>query len=173
MFLAHEGSMAAYHYHRLLLDPSDITAPPTNKTNISDANFDSNMMIILAALLCALLCAVALNSIVRCFLRCTASPAHDTAAVAVTATGVKKAALSWIPVVAYEAGPGPPIDCPICLGELAGGEDVRLFPICNHAFHVKCIDRWLLLHSSCPTCRQPLIQHSSISSADHVRVQIN
>ncbi|XP_047949272.1 RING-H2 finger protein ATL74-like [Salvia hispanica] len=141
----------AHHYHRLLLDPSDITAPAVNKTNTSydGGDFDGNMMIILAALLCALLCAVALNSTVRCFLRCSASRGGGREAA------VKKAALSRIPVVAYEAGPAT--DCPICLGEFVGGEDVRLFPMCNHEFHASCIDRWLILHSSCPTCRRLLI----------------
>lgn len=158
--------MAAYHYHRLLLDPSDITAPPspTSKTNTSyngDPNLDGNMMIILAALLCALLCAVALNSIVRCFLRCaTTSHRHEASA---PLASLKKAALSRIPVVAYEAALHvPATDCPICLGEFVAGEDVRFFPACNHAFHVKCIDRWLVLHSSCPTCRRPLIGDSSV-----------
>ncbi|XP_042012254.1 RING-H2 finger protein ATL74-like [Salvia splendens] len=141
----------AHHYRRLLLDPSDITAPAVNKTSPSydGGDFDGNMMIILVALLCALLCAVALNSTVRCFLRCSASRGGGREAA------VKKEALSRIPVVAYVAGPAT--DCPICLGEFVAGEDVRLFPTCNHEFHASCVDRWLILHSSCPTCRRLLI----------------
>ncbi|KAI3461726.1 hypothetical protein Pfo_018389 [Paulownia fortunei] len=174
--------MGTYRYHlpRLLLD-SDITVPPTygNKTNGTyngDTNFDGNMVIILAALLCALICALGLNSIVRCALRCTGTFAYDTAdevAARLASTSLKKEALSQIPVVVYKSGLHfPATDCPICLGEFIEGEDVWIFPRCNHGFHVKCIDRWLVLHSSCPTCRQPLIEHSASASAEHVRVQI-
>ncbi|KAH6814473.1 RING/U-box superfamily protein [Perilla frutescens var. frutescens] len=183
MFLAtiiHEGSMACYRYrHRLLLDPSDITVPATyaNKTSGSyngDASFDGNMVIILAALLCALLCALGLNSVVRCFLRCSTTYVHESPDEVAAATGLKKEALSRIPVVPYKAGMDiPATDCPICIGEFVEGEDVRFFPRCNHGFHVKCIDRWLILHSSCPTCRQPLFGLSSSSSTDHVRIQIS
>lgn len=175
---------ASYRYHhRLLLDPSDITVPPTfgNKTSgsyDSDASFDGNMVVILAALLCALLCALGLNSVVRCFLRCsTSTHGHETeddVVAQLAATGLKKEALSRIPVVVYKAGLHvPATDCPICIGEFVEGEDVRFFPRCSHGFHVKCIDRWLVLHSSCPTCRQPLVGYSSSSSTDHVRIQIS
>lgn len=130
---------------------ANITAPPTYN---GEANFDGNMVIVLAALLCALLCALGLNSIVRCFLRC--STTREEAATGV----VEKAASSRIPAVVYAAAlHTPATDCPICLGDFVEGEDVRFFPRCNHGFHVKCIDKWLVLHSSCPTCRQPLLEH--------------
>lgn len=168
-----------YHLHRLLLD-SNITVTPTygNKTNgfyNGDANLDSNMVIILAALLCALLCALGLNSIVRCALRCTGTLGHETADVRLASSNLKKEMLSQIPVVVFnsELHIIPATDCPICLGEFIEGEDVRIFPRCNHGFHVKCIDRWLVLHSSCPTCRQPLIEHSTNANTEHVSVQIS
>ncbi|GJN07462.1 hypothetical protein PR202_ga25295 [Eleusine coracana subsp. coracana] len=30
---------------------------------------------------------------------------------------------------------------------------VRALPHCQHIFHVRCIDNWLLRHASCPLCR--------------------
>ena len=30
---------------------------------------------------------------------------------------------------------------------------VRALPQCQHIFHVRCIDNWLLRHASCPLCR--------------------
>ncbi|KAL5232302.1 hypothetical protein ABZP36_031078 [Zizania latifolia] len=61
--------------------------------------------------------------------------------------------------VAYTAGldlaGSSPSLCAICLAEFASGERVRVLPNCNHGFHPHCIDRWLRVHPTCPTCRQP------------------
>lgn len=179
--------MTATHLNRLrrLLLDSDTTFTPTNanKTNSSyneNTNFDSNMVIILAALLCALVCALGLNTIVRCALGCSARTtfAHEAADdVAVRLASVislkKESALSRIPVVVYKSGLHlPATDCPICLGEFVEGEDVRILPRCDHGFHVKCIDRWLVLHSSCPTCRRPLVEDSTGANVENVTVEI-
>lgn len=135
-------------------------------TGNGDSDFDSNMVIILAALLCALICALGLNSIVRCALRCSRrlidfESADDFAAT----TGLKKDALKRIPVVVYKSGVNiPATECPICLTEFSQAEKVRILPGCNHCFHLKCIDTWLLSHSSCPTCRQLLFQQSTSST---------
>ncbi|XP_020253697.1 RING-H2 finger protein ATL74-like [Asparagus officinalis] len=151
--------------------------PPPSPTNggdgrhrpvAGDANFDTNMVIILAALLCALICALGLNSIVRCVLRCGRRIAFETAeetAARLAATGLKKKALRQIPVAVYGSeGANIPVaatDCPICLGEFADGEKVRVLPKCNHGFHVRCIDTWLASHSSCPTCRHSLLDRAT------------
>ena len=43
--------------------------------------------------------------------------------------------------------------CYICLEEFSKGEEIRELP-CHHAFHQKCVDKWLLRSSrKCPTCR--------------------
>lgn len=169
-----------YRPPRLLLN-SDIDVPATylnNLTTVSsdngDSNFDSNMVIILAALLCALICALGLNSIVRCALQRTST----TTTMSAYETGgdhggsLEKEALGRIPVVVYGSGLRiPATECPICLGEFVEGEEVRILPRCNHGFHVKCIDRWLVLHLSCPNCRQEC--YVSGGDAEHVRVQFN
>ena len=154
--------MASLHYRRLL--GRDLLAPPgnggynANESNyISENNFDTNMVIILAALLCTLICALGLNSIVRFALRCRRR--FYTEGTEQAATGLKKRALSQIPVLVYGVGSEiPATECPICLGEFVEGERVRVLPKCNHGFHVKCIDRWLLSHSSCPNCRHSLLE---------------
>ncbi|KAG8371576.1 hypothetical protein BUALT_Bualt13G0102300 [Buddleja alternifolia] len=180
--------VSTYKYHRLprLLLDSGIHVEPTNGSTTSsgiynkEANFDSNKVIVLVALLCALICALGLKSIVRCALRCTRTLDYgigddEMAARLASSNNLKKEALSnYIPVVVYK--PGLDIlatDCAICLGEFVEGEDVRVFPGCNHGFHVRCIDRWLVLRSSCPTCRRPLIEDSMSGGAQHVSVQIN
>ncbi|KAJ8485216.1 hypothetical protein OPV22_017701 [Ensete ventricosum] len=143
------------------------TRPHTGSGNA----FDTNMVIILAALLCALIFALGLNSIVRCALRCGRRLAFETpeeAATRLAATGLEKRALRRIPVAVYGSGVDiPATDCPICLTEFADGEKVRVLPRCHHGFHVRCIDKWLSSHSSCPTCRQSLLDHGTEDGACH------
>lgn len=176
--------------HRLLLDTQSSAPPPPatdngNRTRSSiftnEANFDTNMVIILAALLCALICALGLNSIVRCALRCSRRFAFETTAdennaarrLAASTTGLKKSALRQIPVAIYSSGINiKSTDCPICLGEFMDGEKVRVLPKCNHGFHVRCVDTWLLSHSSCPTCRQSLLEQTTTNYPDAAAPEI-
>lgn len=158
---------------RRFLD-TELSVPPVsgiNKTHdgyINETNFDTNMVIILAALLCALIGALGLNSIVRCALRCSHRFAMETseqAAARLAATGLKKRDLRQIPVAVYGEGVNiPATECPICLGEFVDGEKVRILPKCNHGFHVRCIDTWLLSHSSCPNCRHSLLESATNSA---------
>lgn len=153
---------------RLLLGSGVAAAAPTDGVNATVAtkgrgDFDGNMVIILAALLCALLCAVGLNSAARFALRCArrSPPPPDPA------PGIDKSVLKRIPVAVYGAGAGiPATECSICLGELRKGEKVRILPRCSHGFHVGCIDKWLASHSSCPVCRQPLIETPASDGAE-------
>lgn len=174
-----EASPFAQRPCRLLLDVEQ--SPPLeshgNKPRDpyggNEATFDKNMVIILAVLLCALIFALGLNSIVRCALRCSRRLSLETGSQAtgrMAATGLKKSALRRIPVSVYQAGLGIPAataatECPICLGEFEDGEKVRVLPQCHHGFHVGCIDTWLISHSSCPTCRQSLLEPNPPPSA--------
>ena len=44
-------------------------------------------------------------------------------------------------------------NCSICLDNLNYKQYKRILPNCNHYFHKKCIDKWLLKNSNCPICR--------------------
>ncbi|KAK1420014.1 hypothetical protein QVD17_29516 [Tagetes erecta] len=46
--------------------------------------------------------------------------------------------------------------CAVCLCEFTEHENLRLLPVCSHAFHTHCIDTWLLSNSTCPLCRGTL-----------------
>lgn len=156
---------------------STISATDANPRTLGGSNsdaknmstLDTNMVIILAALLCALICALGLNSVLRCVLRCTRrstpneDPTHSNPHANVP-KGIKKRDLKRIPVYSYSSElKTKATECLICLGEFVEGEKVRVLPKCNHGFHVKCIDTWLRSHSSCPTCRQPLILHQTLA----------
>lgn len=164
--------ISAHRPHRLFLDMETGMPPISLNSTIGsytgDANFDNNMVIVLAALLCALICALGLNSAIRCALRCgyrfgLGTPDQQTPSRQLASTtGLKKSALSRIPVIAYGSGLNlTGTDCPICLGEFAEGEKVRVLPMCSHGFHAKCIDTWLLSNSSCPLCRQALLGYTT------------
>jgi len=50
-------------------------------------------------------------------------------------------------------GDKEPFDCAVCLCEFDAEDRLRLLPLCGHAFHLNCIDTWLLSNSTCPLCR--------------------
>ncbi|GMN33147.1 hypothetical protein TIFTF001_004003 [Ficus carica] len=179
-------SVTPFYYRRLLLHtPLTTASPPTpisgtgavhghdpsssssSEQYPGDSSFDANVVMVLSVLLCALICSLGLNSIIRCALRCStfvsssSSSSSAAGAGAATNTGVKKKALKTFPTVNYSADmnlPGVDIECAICLSEFAAGDRVRLLPKCNHGFHVRCIDKWLNSHSSCPKCRHNLLE---------------
>lgn len=72
--------------------------------------------------------------------------------------GLHRSAIDSITVVGFKKGEGiiDGTDCSVCLSEFEEGEGVRLLPKCSHAFHVSCIDTWLLSHKNCPLCRAPV-----------------
>ncbi|KAJ6949015.1 hypothetical protein NC651_003126 [Populus alba x Populus x berolinensis] len=155
-----QGFLGDFYSRRLLLhnplyQSSDTATPPAPGNTASDNSFDANVVMVLSVLLCALICSLGLNSIIRCALRCS------NLVTSTANTGVKRKALKTFPIVKYSTDsnlPGLDTQCVICLSEFTPGEHVRLLPKCNHGFHVKCIDKWLSSHSSCPTCRHCLIE---------------
>ncbi|KAI4336113.1 hypothetical protein L6164_014682 [Bauhinia variegata] len=73
-------------------------------------------------------------------------------------SGLDQAILDALPVFYYNdvLGLEGPLDCAVCLCEFSKEDKLRLLPICSHAFHVHCIDTWLLSNSTCPLCRATL-----------------
>lgn len=43
--------------------------------------------------------------------------------------------------------------CTICQDDLAEGERVRAIRACQHLFHSRCLDPWLISKGDCPLCR--------------------
>ncbi|XP_074369377.1 RING-H2 finger protein ATL78-like [Apium graveolens] len=127
-------------------------------------DFDTDVVMILSVLMCAVICLLGLNSVIRCTLRCSrfaASESNASSSTSLANKGITKKALKTFPVVKYSAElklPGLGAECVICLSEFTPKQHVKLLPKCNHGFHVKCIDRWLTSHSSCPICRNCLFQ---------------
>ncbi|CAN8307748.1 unnamed protein product [Cochlearia groenlandica] len=43
--------------------------------------------------------------------------------------------------------------CSICLVDYIKTYMIRVLPDCNHLFHDKCVDPWLLVNATCHVCR--------------------
>ncbi|GMH31423.1 hypothetical protein Nepgr_033266 [Nepenthes gracilis] len=75
-------------------------------------------------------------------------------------SGLDQALIDDLPVFYYEDIIGlkqQPFDCAVCLSEFSNHDKLRLLPMCSHAFHVNCIDTWLLSNSTCPLCRGAIL----------------
>ncbi|KAK4789377.1 hypothetical protein SAY86_020696 [Trapa natans] len=74
-------------------------------------------------------------------------------------SGLDQSIIDALPIFLYReivGGLSEPFDCPVCLCEFSGKDKLRLLPLCSHAFHIDCIDTWLLSNSTCPLCRRSL-----------------
>lgn len=173
--LFYKELMNIQYSRRLLLNNAPTGgAPPSTNSPVDPTEpynggngFDANVVMVLSVLLCALICSLGLNSIIKCAIRCSGFRSAENSSnnrdlsAKLANTGIKKKALKTFAVVNYSPDmklPGLDTECVICLSEFAVGDKVRLLPKCQHGFHVRCIDKWLNSHSSCPTCRHCLIE---------------
>jgi hypothetical protein len=74
-------------------------------------------------------------------------------------SGLSSSAVGALPAVRFGdaaavALAGRATECAVCLGAFDAAELLRVLPACHHAFHAKCVDTWLLAHSTCPVCRR-------------------
>ncbi|KAK7247545.1 hypothetical protein RIF29_42430 [Crotalaria pallida] len=168
--LVHELLGDSHSRKLLLQNPLDPPANSHNSTNLlylRGHNLDANVILLLSVLLCGLICSLGLNFIIRCGLRCSNlfinidSSSTTNPSPRLSNIGIKEKALKTFPIVTYSADlniSSLDTECVICLSEFTNDEKVRILPKCNHGFHVPCIDKWLSSHSSCPKCRQCLIE---------------
>eukprot|EP01038_Epipyxis_sp_PR26KG_P016225 gene16225-22080_t len=95
--------------------------------------------------------------------------------------GASENAISELPLITIEDSHIQGSDdhtCPICLNEMAVGDQARSFR-CNHIFHKQCVDEWLRVNASCPTCRKlvfgdaPSSQSISLNPTSQTQSSIN
>ncbi|RZR71231.1 hypothetical protein BHM03_00004205 [Ensete ventricosum] len=148
--------------------------PPTSFEN----RITPTILLIIVILAAIFFISGLLHLLVRCLLR----PSHrePDAMTNVTAlqgelqqlfhlhdSGVDQSFIDSLPVFQYNSivGLKDPFDCAVCLCEFQSDDKLRLLPGCSHAFHLQCIDTWLLSHSTCPLCRRSLPTELSPASS--------
>ncbi|KAL5977563.1 hypothetical protein ACLOJK_041461 [Asimina triloba] len=142
----------------------------SSQPTLGAGHFDANFIMVLSITVCATVCALGLHFALRrsvywCSRRepestdgggATATMTIHEPSAAVASTGVDKEALQAFPKLTYSTSLKLP-ECTICLSDFVGGDQVRVLPKCSHGFHLKCIDKWLKSHTSCPNCRHCLV----------------
>ncbi|KAM3223182.1 hypothetical protein ACQJBY_056869 [Aegilops geniculata] len=147
--------------------PNPAASSSSSSAPAAMISIDPNMVVILASLLCALVC---LALVARCTCR-HARRSSPFAGNSITMTlplpprGLKKKAIDALPVTAVKEGHQLEEQCAICLADLAAGEELRVLPRCGHSFHVACVDVWLRVHATCPSCRATILDSSTSSSS--------
>ncbi|KAL9155734.1 hypothetical protein ABFS82_09G024600 [Erythranthe guttata] len=73
-------------------------------------------------------------------------------------SGLDRSSIDALPVFYYKdvivvMGSKEPFDCAVCLCEFSESDKLKFLPDCGHAFHIQCIETWLLSNSTCPLCR--------------------
>ncbi|CAH2069600.1 unnamed protein product [Thlaspi arvense] len=91
-------------------------------------------------------------------------------------SGVDQSFIDALPLFHYKTVIGHrhdvPFDCAVCLCEFKPEDEVRILPKCSHAFHVDCIDKWLLANSTCPLCRDNLLLSLTAPSSPPLVLQL-
>ncbi|XP_073158220.1 RING-H2 finger protein ATL79-like [Henckelia pumila] len=166
-------------FHSRLSPPAYTAAEPPSKCDAqrcpwwpysSSKEFKANTALVIVILICALICGLAFNSAIRYVIRMHYGRRRRRGRPEEGKPDLESGpgrAEAEIRVLDYTEGmklAGEETECIICLSEFAIGEKLRVLEDCKHGFHVKCIQQWLLLHSSCPTCRTKCSVKSSTHS---------
>ncbi|KVI09622.1 RING-H2 finger protein ATL70-like [Cynara cardunculus var. scolymus] len=83
----------------------------------------------------------------------TDSDSDDNRCMRALHQGFDDDVLSTFPTFLYSEAVNYGSGCSICLADYNPANVIRLMPKCGHLFHVKCIDKWLKVHPTCPVCR--------------------
>ncbi|MCO5552595.1 hypothetical protein L7F22_006109 [Adiantum nelumboides] len=84
-----------------------------------------------------------------------ASPAPPPPLIHGRNSGVDRALIDILPTFFFASlhGLKEGLECAVCLSRFDTLDILRLLPKCRHAFHLECVDTWLVSHSTCPLCR--------------------
>ncbi|KAJ0810150.1 putative transcription factor C2H2 family [Helianthus annuus] len=140
-------------------------SPPAS-TSSSSTSTSSSIIIVIIVIASAIIVSASIYLLLRFFSRrCNRSavqsfpPANDAVSernhhVICIDTG-KVESLDSLPMFTFSSLTGNIAggDCAVCLSKFEPVDQLRLLPLCCHAFHTECIDAWLKSNQTCPLCR--------------------
>ncbi|XAR69473.1 hypothetical protein NMG60_11001066 [Bertholletia excelsa] len=85
--------------------------------------------------------------------------------------GVDRAVVESLPIFRFGSlrGDKDGLECAVCLNPFEPTEVLKLLPKCKHAFHVECVDKWLITHGTCPLCRHQVDLQDLLFLADDIK----
>ncbi|XP_010929214.1 RING-H2 finger protein ATL13 [Elaeis guineensis] len=170
-WVSHESIESGDLLSPVPLPSPHLQPPPSSPFEQSYSNNKISPSILLIIVILAVIFFISglLHLLIRCLMRRTNSDPEDLDNVTAHQgqlqqlfhlhdAGVDQSFIDTLPVFLYKAiiGLKDPFDCAVCLCEFEADDKLRLLPKCSHAFHMECIDTWLLSHSTCPLCRRSL-----------------
>jgi len=141
-----------------------------------------SVLVIILILLMTLLISVSICFLLRCLNRCShrsVLPLSSSSSVATVTSDSRRfsghrvspetersSVLDSLPIfkfssVTRRSSSMNSGDCAVCLSKFEPEDQLRLLPLCCHAFHADCIDIWLVSNQTCPLCRSPLFASES------------
>ncbi|CAN8254148.1 unnamed protein product [Cochlearia groenlandica] len=147
-------------------------------------NLKPSVLVITLILLMTFLISVSICFLLRCLNRCShrasllPPPSSSSSSAAVTSDSrrfsghrvspetERSSVLDSLPIfkfssVTRRSNSSSSGDCAVCLSKFESEDQLRLLPLCCHAFHADCIDIWLVSNQTCPLCRSPLFTSDS------------
>ncbi|KAG0554572.1 hypothetical protein M758_12G105200 [Ceratodon purpureus] len=145
--------------------------PPTPPSSSGGTHINPSVVVIVVILSVVFILSGFLHLLARCLgRRRQPAPRHHSPLVSALHgqlqhlfhlhdAGVEQVFIDTLPVFSYGSirGLKDSADCAVCLTEFGDDDRLRLLPKCKHAFHLECIDTWLLSNSTCPLCRRSLL----------------
>ncbi|KAG2324699.1 hypothetical protein Bca52824_007427 [Brassica carinata] len=157
-----------------LIDPSHGDSHSSSLDSLKPS-----VLVIILILLMTLLISVSICFLLRCLNRCSShhsplSPPSSSFSSdslrfsnrRVSPETERSSVLDSLPVfkfssVTRRSSASTSSDCAVCLSKFEPDDQLRLLPLCCHAFHADCIDIWLVSNQTCPLCRSPLFASES------------
>ncbi|KFK35224.1 hypothetical protein AALP_AA5G256500 [Arabis alpina] len=156
------------------------TSNSSHSSSSSSSSLDSlkpSVLVITLILLMTLLISVSICFLLRCLNRCSNNNYHHSPSVTtvdsrrfsghrVSPETESSSILDSLPIFKFSSinrrsTSTNSSDCAVCLSKFESDDQLRLLPLCCHAFHKDCIDVWLISNQTCPLCRSSLFRSDS------------